>query len=824
MSLHFPIEETLPEILASLAAQPRLVLEAPPGAGKTTQVPLALLRAEWCTGKILMLEPRRIAARAAATFMAQQLGEAVGATVGYQIRFERKISAATRIEIVTEGILTRMLQDDPSLEGISAVIFDEFHERHLASDLGLALCVEVQTSLRPELRVLVMSATLDGERLARFLEAPRVTAEGRSFPVRVQSLPVKPLESPEAHFKRAVRLALTENEGDVLCFLPGKPEIDRAARSLVDLGTEIEALHGEMTVAEQARLLTPGAARRVILATNVAESSVTLAGVRAVVDTGLAREPRFDPASGMSRLETVSIAQSSATQRAGRAGRVAPGTCYRLWPDSQRLDSATRPELHRIELSAFLLELKVWGSETLRFLDAPPAGAMAQALELLQSLDALDTAGRATKRGKALLTLGVHPRLANAMLRAPEKLRGLACDLAALLEARDPLRGEARRSDALRARLTALHTLRTNRLGREQAERGALIKIDQAAQHWRRRLRVLAREETPPTGHEIGHVLALAYPDRIARKDDMNPRRYQLSSGRGAQLLHESELVGEPWLAIAEIRYDERDSLILRAAPLDPAMLEAEFPSHFSGARKLSFKRETLAVETRETRCFAAIVLDERLLPSARDAATADLLLEGIRQLGLSCLPWTEGLREWQARVQSLREWCPELALPDVADSALLATLESWLRPILAGRTRVSEFTAVEFAEALHRQLDYAQGRLLDEQAPLDLLVPSGMRRRLTYAPGHPPVLAVKLQELFGLGDTPCVAKGRVPVVLHLLSPRQTPIQVTQDLRGFWERTYPEVKRELKGRYPKHPWPDDPWTATATHRAKPRGK
>ena len=821
---HFPIEETLPEILASLAAQPRLVLEAPPGAGKTTQVPLALLKAEWCTGKVLMLEPRRIAARAAATFMAQQLGEAVGATVGYQIRFERKITAATRIEIVTEGILTRMLQDDPALEGISAVIFDEFHERHLASDLGLALCLDVQTSLRPELRLLVMSATLDGERVARFLEAPRITAEGRSYPVHVQSLPAKSPETPEGHFKRAVRLALEENDGDVLCFLPGKPEIDRAMRSLADLGVLIEALHGEMNVAEQARLLAPGAARRVILATNVAESSVTLAGVRAVVDTGLAREPRFDPASGMSRLETVAIAQSSATQRAGRAGRVAPGTCYRLWPDSQRLDPTTRPELHRVELSAFLLELKAWGSEALRFLDAPPAGAMAQALDLLKSLDALDAEGRPTKRGRALLTLGVHPRLANAMLRAPKDLRGLACDVAALLEARDPLRGDARRSDALRARLTALHASRTGTLGREQAERGALLKIDQAAQHWRRRLQVPARADAPPTAHEVGHVLALAYPDRIARKDDTNPRRYQLSSGRGAQLLHESELVGEPWLAIAEIRFDERDSLILRAAPLDPSLLEREFPNHFSGGRQLSFNRETRAVEAREIRRFAALVLEERLLPSARDAASADLLLQGITQLGLSCLPWTESLREWQARVQSLREWCPELALPEVSDTALLAAIKSWLRPRLEGRTRLAEFTAIEFAEALHDHLDYAQRRALDEQAPLELLVPSGMHRRLAYAPGQPPVLAVKLQELFGLGDTPRIAKGRVPVVLHLLSPRQTPIQVTQDLRGFWERTYPAVKKELKGRYPKHPWPDDPWTATATHRAKPRGR
>lgn len=819
----FPIEDTLPALLAGLAAHPRLVLEAPPGAGKTTQVPLALLSAPWCRGRILMLEPRRIAARAAAGFMAAQLGEAVGDTVGYRIRFERKVSARTRIEIVTEGILTRLLQDDPMLDGVDAVIFDEFHERHLASDIGLALCLDVQAGLRPDLRLVVMSATLDGERLARFLDAPRLTSAGRSHPVDIRHVALKPRELPDQQLRRAVQLALTETDGDVLCFLPGKREIERARRLLADLGVAVEALHGELSLAEQARILEAHAGRQIVLATNVAESSVTLPNVRAVVDSGLAREPRFDAASGMSRLETVLIPQSSATQRAGRAGRVAPGRCYRLWPESQRLDPATRPELQRVDLAAFVLEVKTWGNEALRLPDPPPPGALAQARDLLQALDALDDAGRITAHGKRLLAFGVHPRLANAMLRAPGPLKGLACDVAAVLDGRDPLRGEAARSDDLRPRVAALQAQRAGRGGREPVDRGALAALEQAARQWRRRLGVDQDTAHVASSHDVGDLLAFAYPDRIARRDDANPRRYQLSNGRGAQLLHESTLAGEPWLAIAEIRYDERDSLIQRAAPLDPALLEEAYPAHFSTRRELRFNRETRAVETQSARRFAGIVLDQRTVQTERGAETAAILADGIRQLGLECLPWTPALREWQARVCCLRAWCPELGLPDLGDAALGEAMDEWLPVLTAGKLRVGEIDASEFSSVLRARLDYAQSRAVDELAPAEIAVPSGMRRKLGYTIGQAPVLAVKLQEMFGLADTPRIARGRVPLLLHLLSPRQIPIQVTQDLRGFWERTYPEVKKELKGRYPRHPWPDDPWTATATHRAKPRG-
>lgn len=798
------------------------MLEAPPGAGKTTQVPLALLAAPWLQGKILMLEPRRIAARSAASFMATQLGEEVGQRVGYRIRFEAKVSAQTRIEVVTEGILTRMLQDDPMLTDVAAVLFDEFHERHLHSDLGLALCLEIQSGLRPDLRLLVMSATLDGERVSRYLDAPRLTAEGRSFPVQIDYVPARAQENLSFQVKRGVQLALAQTQGDVLCFLPGKAEIDQVQKLLHDVDAEVDALHGELGIDEQSRLLRPGSRRRVVLATNVAESSVTLPGVCAVVDSGLAREPSFDAGSGMSRLQTVTIAQSSATQRAGRAGRVAPGRCYRLWPESQRLEPSARPELHRIELSAFALELKTWGNTELRLLDAPPPGTWAQALSLLRLLGAIDSDGRLIEHGRTLLSLGAHPRLANAMLRASPQWRALACDIAAVLEARDPMRGEARRSDDLRIRVQALNAWRRGGQ-RDQVDRNLMSSIDQAARQWRRRLRIDSEVSGDIGSHDVGALLAFAYPDRIARQDPANPRRYQMANGRGAQLLHESALFGSPWIVIAEIRFDERDSLIQRAAPIDIADLEKQFPEQFQTQRTLAFNRDTKAVEANEERRFADIVLSRRHVPTPRDAATANLLLEGLLQSGLGSLPWSEGLREWQARAQGLREWCPELQLPDVGDESLAATAIEWLLPALQGKTRSTDLDEATFAEALRSHLDYAQRRQVDEHAPREIVVPSGMTRKLSYTRGEAPVLAVKLQELFGLADTPRIAKGRVPVLLHLLSPGQKPVQVTQDLKGFWERTYPDVKKELKGRYPRHPWPDDPWTATATHRAKPRG-
>jgi ATP-dependent helicase HrpB len=871
----FPITDVLPDVLAALAARPRLVLEAPPGAGKTTQVPLALLDAPWLAGrKIVMLEPRRIAARAAAQFMAQQLGEPVGRTVGYRIRFESQVSAATRIEVVTEGILTRLIQADPELTGVGAIIFDEFHERHLAGDLGAALALDVQATLRPELRLLLMSATLDGERVAAWLDAPRISSPGRSFPVRIEHPPARAQESLEHQLARVVRQALEETDGDVLAFLPGRREIARAQSVLEQMlpspfgggvggeGTvgarrcalpapssapvgapspagrrestqvEILPLHGELSLAEQQAALAPGepGTRRIVLATNVAESSITLPGIRAVIDSGLAREPRFDPNSGFTRLETVAISQASADQRAGRAGRVAAGTAYRLWPQSRRLESARGAEINQAELSGLALELAAWGvvadgSVGLAWLDPPPAGALAQARELLRSLGALADDGRITALGRRMLDLGATPRLGAAALHAPEPRRALVADLLALMEARSPLRGTQASNDDFRARVAALHAWRDRRGGsqRGDADSGALAAIEQASKGWRRRLDVRSAASGMPDSHAVGDLLAHAFPDRIAHRDDNNPLRYTLANGRGARLHENTALLGEPWLVVLDLRLEARDSLVFAAAPLDPRLLERDFPAQFTRERTLRWNDQRGAAEAFDEERFGAIVLARHSVPvKAEDALPA--MLAAIRARGLGVLPWSDHAQRLRTRMQALRAWMPELGLPDLSDASLLATLDAWLAPYLDGKHRLDALRAEELSQALSALFDYDQRQLLDAQVPEQLVVPSGQSRRLEYAGAEPPVLAVKLQELFGLADTPRVGGGRIPVTLHLLSPAGRPIQVTQDLRGFWERTYPEVKKELKGRYPRHPWPDDPWTAKATHRAKPRGK
>ncbi len=830
----FPIAALLPAIADSLATHPRLVLEAPPGAGKTTQVPLALLDAPWLQGRrIVVLEPRRVAARSAAMFMARQLGEEPGQTVGYRIRFENRVSTRTRIEVVTEGILTRMIQDDPLLEGIGALLFDEFHERHLSADLGLALALDVQAGLREDLRIVVMSATLDGERLAAFLDAPRLSSTGRSYPVQVAHFPARRDESLESQARRATEQALAQHPGDVLVFLPGQREIARLGTALeaaaLPPATDVLALHGELPVEQQSRVLQPApdGRRRVVLATNVAESSVTLPGVRVVIDSGLAREPRFDPNSGFSRLDAVAISQASAEQRAGRAGRVAAGRAWRLWPESQRLDAQRRPEIAQVELAGLALELAAWGSAGLRFVDSPPPGAMAAARELLLRLGALSEAGGIiTALGRRMLALGIHPRLAAMLLAARDpREQALAADLAALVEARDPLRS---RSDALAERWRALAAFRGGRAPAD-ASRSALAAIDAAAQQWRRRLRCEAAPPPDVEAHALGDLLAHAYPDRIAARHPVDPLRYQLANGRSARLFDDSALRGEPWLVASELRFEPRgDALLLRAAPVDEVRLRADFPERFverEGAVWDAGKRALVA--RRESR-FDRIVLDSRPAGRVDPAQAAQALTEAVRELGIDALPWTEGLRQWQAREVSLRHWMPELGLPDLSDAALLATLDAWLRPAFAGKTRLDAVSEEELGEALKSPLPWGLRQQLDRLAPTRIAVPSGMERRVEYALDHdgvpqPPVLAVKLQELFGLADTPAIAEGRVPLTLHLLSPGGRPLQVTRDLKGFWDRTYPEVRKEMKGRYPRHPWPEDPWNAVATHRAKPRG-
>lgn len=821
-----PIDAILPAIIERLDTQSRLVIEASPGSGKTTRVPPALMTASWCSGRVLMLEPRRLAARAAATFMATELGEQPGGVVGYRMRFESRVSQATRIEVVTEGILTRLLQRDPTLEGVSALVFDEFHERHLTTDLGLALALDVQAALRPDLRIVLMSATFDGAQIAARLEAAYLLAEGQNYPVEIHyQPPTAGREQPLAlRVRRAVAAALERTAGDVLCFLPGKAEIRRCAAGLIEADPRltIEQLHGDLPVAEQARLLKPAdAGRRVILATNIAESSITLPGISAVVDSGLAREPRFDPASAMSRLETVMISAPSATQRAGRAGRLGPGVCYRLWAEGQRLERAARPELLKADLAGLVLELRAWGSDAVRFLDPPPPGPLRQAESLLIALGALDGSGRITAHGRAMLALGTAPRLANAVLRAPPESRGLACDLVALLEARDPLmRADDVAADDLYARLESLW--RWRRRQATPADTRALADIDRAARHWRRRVEGDATAPTAGAAQALGLLLAHAYPDRIAARDPGDPGRYRLSSGRGARLAPDSALRGTPWLVAADLAADSGDSRVQRALPLAQDDLLATFAARFTEQAEIRFNPQTGTVESERVVRFEAIVLERQRVPTVPGAAVETLLLEGVRSAGLRSLAWSAETVEKRARIAFLRDSCPELALPDCSDAALNESLEEWLAPLLAGRTRLDDVTSQALEHALTTRLGHAGGRALDEHAPTRVRVPSGAERRLRYAEDTPPVLEVKLQEMFGAAEGPTVARGRVAVVLHLLSPRGAPIQVTSDLQSFWAGAYTEVKKELKGRYPRHPWPDDPLTAPATARAKPR--
>ena len=841
----FPITEVLPAICAALQHHTRLVLEAPPGAGKTTQVPIALLDQSWCAGKkILMLEPRRVAARAAATFMARQLGEEVGNTVGYRIRFENRVSAATRIEVVTEGILTRQIQDDPLLENVGVILFDEFHERHLAGDLGLALALDVQAGLREDLRVVVMSATLDGERLTRFLDAQRISSAGRSFPVSIDHFPAKRDEPLTLQVKRCLEHALTQHAGDVLVFLPGQREISELMGQLADpafTGCYPVALYGDMPVEKQGDALAPDpqGRRRVILATNIAESSVTLPGVRVVIDSGLAREPRFDPNSGFSRLSTVLIAQASADQRAGRAGRVAEGWCYRLWHKGERLDLARTPEIFTVDLAALALELAAWGSKDLRFLDAPPPGTFAAAEDLLQRLGALDTKRAPTPLGRRMLTLGTHPRLAAMLLCAQGAAElALACDLAALVEARDPLTGY--RGDDWYSRWLALSDSRVTRGARQQCASGemrtepvptrhyfgvsaaALSAINQAASNWRKRVRCEAAASSA-NAHQLGDLLLHAFPDRIARAHPDNPLRYQLSNGRMARLHEASALIGEPWLVASELRFEQRDSLIQRAAPLDETRLRQDFPDRFTESDVVRWDADRRALVSRRETRFDEIVLGSKPAGKVDPDLAAQALVIAVLELGLQCLPWSQRLQQWRNRVQCLRVWLDDATLPDLSDSALLASLATWLRPALSGKTRLDTLTEDELEQALKALCDWNTLQRIDREAPSRMLVPSGLERAIDYQQGQAPVLAVKLQELFGLAETPRIAGGRVPLTLHLLSPGGKPLQITQDLRSFWQNTYPDVKKEMKGRYPRHPWPDDPWNATATHRAKPRG-
>ncbi|MBI3610356.1 MAG: ATP-dependent helicase HrpB [Nitrospirae bacterium] len=836
-----PIHEILPSLRETLSSHAAVVLLAPPGAGKTTIVPLSLLEEPWLADRsILILEPRRLAARAAASRMAHLLSESAGETVGYRIRFDSKVSAKTRIEVLTEGILTRRLQSDPGLEGVGLVIFDEFHERHLHADLALALCLDSRRVLREDLKLLVMSATLDGEAVAALLgNAPVLTSEGRQFPVEIRYAARDPEKADHGLppvVKQAVIHALEHDRGDLLVFLPGAWEIRRTLElleaELVDQPVDLFPLYGDLPWEAQDRAIQPSqrSRRKIVLATPIAETSLTIEGVGIVIDSGFARLPEFDPRSGLTRLTTTRISRASAEQRAGRAGRLGPGVCYRLWSEATQRGLIARmvPEMRAADLTPLALELAQWGARdasALSWLDPPPAGALAQARRLLTELGALDIDGAITPAGRAMAALPLHPRLAHMVYIADALGLGrLACDIAALLSERDILIGDRKRSCDFLDRIEAMRAFRSRgRAGAQSfgADPSACQRVELAARQYHRLLQS-RKTGTTDDADMVGILLAFAYPDRIALQRAQGDVRYLLSSGRGARLPKHENKMRPAWLVAAALDAGETEGTIYLAAAVDINTLRDQMASQFRTEEIIRWDTQLHRIVAQREERLGELLINSGAIPDPDPEKLRAAVLEGVRSLGVAVLPWSREARDFQARVLSLRHWLPEDGWPDLSDAALNETLEEWLGPYLVGVTRREHLHRLDLLMILKARLDWKLQQRLDEGAPTHLTVPSGSRLRLEYRPGESPALAVKLQEMFGLADTPRVGFGKIPVTLHLLSPARRPIQVTQDLRGFWERTYAEVKKELKGRYPKHPWPDDPWKAVPTARAKRR--
>lgn len=819
------IEGVLPELLAVLEHGNVAVLQAPPGAGKTTRVPTALLNAPFLReGRIIMLEPRRLAAVNAARYMAASLGEEVGRRVGYSIRFERKVSSATRIEVVTEGILARRLQSDPLLEGVGAVIFDEFHERSLTCDLSLALCRDVQQGLREDLRILVMSATLDAAPVAKLLGgAPLISSPGRLYPVELRYLKAEPSgRLPELAFS-AVLSALSQTSGDILVFLPGAGEIRRCERLLKErVGAEvmIAVLYGDLPFAAQEQAILPAGRRKVVLATNIAETSLTIEGVRVVVDTGFSRQLCFDPSTGLNRLESLRISAASAEQRAGRAGRVAPGICFRLWTEHTQatLLPFTPPEIRVSDLTPLALDLALWGvgdPASLSFLDAPPAAHLAEGRALLGKLGALDSRGAITALGRKMAALPMHPRLAAMLVAAAPLGEGaLACTLAAILSERDILpRGTGSLSESdLLDRVDALE---------ERLDPQGCRTVERLATYFRKSLGVPDRGARRDAAL-VGELLMKAYPDRVAKERSPGSGRYLMANGSGARLSARSNLRAQPFIVAVEVEGGGAEGEIHVASAVTLDAVRDCCACAITRCKRVFWDDREGRVVARDEERLGAILLSERMSTPGKEEIGA-ALVEGILSgPGISGLNWSAEAQEFRNRVNFVAHLLPEEGLPDLSDRGLAAALDRWLVPHLSGVRTLAQLARVDLLAPLKAMLTWREQKLVDDGAPTHLKVPSGSRVQLSYPADGVPFLAVKLQEMFGLAETPRVAFGRVPVLIHLLSPARRPIQVTSDLRSFWNGAYREVCKELKGRYPRHPWPDDPWEAQATRQVKKR--
>ena len=814
-----PIDAVLDELSRALASRNAAVLVAPPGAGKTTRVPLALLDEPW-TGdkKIIVLEPRRLAARASAERMAKTLGERAGDTVGYRVRFGSKVSRATRIEVVTEGIFTRRILDDPELDGVAAVLFDEFHERSLDADLGLALARDAQTGLREDLRILVMSATLDGARIARLLgDAPVVESQGRAFPVETRYLGRKADLPLERQMADVIATALRAEPGSVLAFLPGAAEIRRTENLLKervhDASIAIVPLFGALDAAVQDRAIAPPptGTRKVVLATSIAETSLTIEGVRIVVDSGMARVPRYEPDIGLTRLETVRASRAAVDQRRGRAGRTGPGVCYRLWdePQTASLAAYTQPEILSADLSALVLDLAQWGvadPRQLGFLDPPPAAALTEARSLLRELGALDADGRITAEGKRLRALALPPRLARMIVDASRFGSGKqAAEIAAVLTERG-LGGDSADLDA-----------RLDQFRRDRSQRA--FSARDLARRWAQQ--VAAADEPKGDGDlSAGVMLAFAFPDRIAR--NRGNGSFVLANGRGAAVEQTSALARAPYIAVGELTGTAASGRILLAAPITQDEIERHFADQIESTEEITFDRGAMALRARRKRALHAVTLSEAPMPLSPSAETAKILADGLIGAGLDTLPWSKALKQWRDRVMFLRRAEGE-NWPDLSDAALAATSDAWLTPALHDKISLKDFSASDLSDAVMNLLPWELRARLEREAPTHFEAPTGTMLAIDYEAEQGPTIAVRLQELFGLNTHPSIARGAVPLVLELLSPAQRPVQVTRDLPGFWRGSYAAVRADLRGRYPRHPWPEDPANAMPTRRVKPRG-
>jgi ATP-dependent helicase HrpB len=830
-----PVKQVIPRLSGALKEHCRAVLSAPPGSGKTTLVPLELLQAPWLDGAgILLLEPRRLATRAAAGRMASLLGESVGEQVGYTIRMERKVSSKTRIEVVTEGILTRRLQQDPELKGIGLVIFDEFHERNLHSDLALALSLDAQQGLRDDLRLLVMSATLDQQRVSRLMDsAPVIEADSRQYPVVCHYLGLSPDKRRIAEqVVQAVVEAWQKELGDLLVFLPGIGEIKATQKLLHSRFTEacpvplICPLYGDLPKQDQQRAILPDPQkrRRIVLTTAIAETSLTIEGVGVVVDCGWSRQPRFLPGVGLTRLETVPVSRAAARQRSGRAGRMGPGVCYRVWSESihAQLPAHHPAEITQADLAPLALQLATWGvadPDQLRWLDAPPQGAYAQAIDLLKRLGALDQQHRLTLLGRHMSALPIHPRLAHMMLNGSVEQRQLVCDLCALLSEKDIFSGQTSESQGcdMELRLRQLRAWR-NHETREGFIATACQQVDRVSKEWFRRLQSITYQ-VKGEALSLGQLLALAFPDRIAQRTDHG--RYRLVSGRAARLTPSDPLAGDAYLVAPQLDAGQNEGRIRLAVGIGIAEIRSLPESSIEQIETISWDKKRQRVTAFQEERLGALILTSKPLSNGNPQAVQAAMLEGVQSMGLEVLPWKKPIRQWQGRVCWLAQQLHDPSWPDVSDLWLAEHTEQWLAPWLENINSREQLQKLDLMAILLSMLSWDQQQCLKRLAPTHLQVPSGSKIPLRYSTDKAPVLAVRLQELFGLSETPRICRGRVPVTIHLLSPAQRPIQVTNDLAGFWKRTYSEVKKELKGRYPKHFWPDDPLLAEATHRVRP---